>query len=761
MSSDDTAGPTPLPPDIEGDDPANPGQPIGGNSARPDRPGRQAAADNTGPGSAKAREPAVDAEPQTSSKDDRLAHDAGGREPAPAAAEPKAAPPEKAARRTRKPKADKDTAVAKDAGKDPTPKVPRKPRKFAAATELEPAPGRRQDGATGAIRDDSIPPITQGAISFLGDPDASPADFIKLDPASRAFVEYHITNQAMSAASSEAMYQRLMAMRPPVSPQAEENAHALVVAMKQNGFKIQRPAPAPQAAAASQQAPATVPAVSYTPRPLPASSQWPVQVRLGQLDIVAEKPGVPAIDPVDPARDTKHAYNVVATAHLLTKAPYVEVARDLAADLVAGDLQELRAIKDGFNRNRALNAIWESSKAQPHYKAELDKQDPDLVRALDAAQEARIAANQGSPVEAENSLEPTRAQVQQNPGTQAAPPTQAGQRGDKPGKNILGRILGAAHAAGAWLGSGATPRTATGAAAPAGWATSVSLDKPAAAAFDKSTIVPDSVARRFLRDKDDYYFPDRTPAFSDRGTRLATRGAHPEVVRSLIEIAKARGWDSIMVKGTEDFRRSAWMRAVQDGLQVKGYEPTALDLAELNAKPANNAVEKGVVLERDPLPAQQPATATAKGSASGKDVPAKDANDGSDKENDLPQTAAEASKAPDPELVKKAREFEDKKPSFVVKKHPDLAPAYALLDAAKKFAAKMLPEDAREDFVGLARRHINQQITTGQPIKNLMAYEDALQGKGAGKEENAAKGQAQEGVDLGKTPREKVVPRDR
>ncbi|KQQ96105.1 LPD7 domain-containing protein [Massilia sp. Leaf139] len=742
MSSDDTAGPTPQLPGIAADRLANPGQAIDGNGGRPDEPGRQASTDSAVAGSAKAKALAIDAEPHTSKKDPP-AHHPDGREPAAAAAQAKGAPPEKPARRTRKPKADKEGSLAEDAGKAPVPKAPRKPRKAATVAEPGPMAGQRQDGVAGATRDDGIPPITHGAISFLGNPDASPADFIKLDPASRAFVEYHITNQAMSAASSEAMYQRLMATRPPVSPQAEVNAHALAVAMKQNGFKVQRPAPAPQAATAPQQAPAprqelaTAPAVSYAPRPLPTSSQSPVHARLGGLDIAAEKPGIPAIDPTDPARDTRHAYNVVATAHLLTKTPYVELAPALAADLVAGDLQELRAIMDGFNRNRALNAIRESSKAQPHYKAELDKQDPDLGRAFDAGQEARHAARQGSRDEAENSFEPTEAQVQWNQPAQAA---QAAQHGASRGQSLLDRILGAARTVSTWLGSGTAPRAAADATAPAGSAKPVSLDKPAAAAIDKSTIVPDAVARRFLRDKDDYYFPDRTPAFSDRGTRLATRGAHPEVIRSLIEIAKARGWDAIMVKGTEHFRRSAWMQAVQAGLQVEGYKPTALDLAELHAEPANNTVEKGAVRERSAVSVGQPAASTGKGDAKGDDVPAK---------------------APDPELVKKAREFEDKKPSFVVKKHPDLAPAYALLDAAKKFAAEMLPQDAREEFVALARRHIHQQITTGQPIKNLMAYEDALQRKGAGMEKDVDKGKNHEESDQGKPPREKVVARER
>jgi hypothetical protein len=105
-----------------------------------------------------------------------------------------------------------------------------------------------------------------------------------------------------------------------------------------------------------------------------------------------------------------------------------------------------------------------------------------------------------------------------------------------------------------------------------------------------STAVPESVRKRFLQVDRDYYFPDRSPAFTDRGAKLATRGEHPEVVRALVEIAKERGWDSVTVKGSETFRRAAWMEAARSGLQVAGYKPTDLDLAELKQREPRNSI---------------------------------------------------------------------------------------------------------------------------------------------------------------------------
>jgi hypothetical protein len=87
-------------------------------------------------------------------------------------------------------------------------------------------------------------------------------------------------------------------------------------------------------------------------------------------------------------------------------------------------------------------------------------------------------------------------------------------------------------------------------------------------------------------------FPDKTPAFSDRGHRLATRGDHPEVIRSLVEIALFHEWKSISVKGSESFRCAAWVKAAGKGLKVAGYQPTPVDLADLASRPAGNSLEE-------------------------------------------------------------------------------------------------------------------------------------------------------------------------
>ena len=93
--------------------------------------------------------------------------------------------------------------------------------------------------------------------------------------------------------------------------------------------------------------------------------------------------------------------------------------------------------------------------------------------------------------------------------------------------------------------------------------------------------LPQSVRDRFVQDKRRFYFPDGAPAFRDHGKRLTTGSENTEVVRSLVEIARTRGWEEITVDGTERFRREAWRQGRLAGLDVRGYKPPAPERAAM------------------------------------------------------------------------------------------------------------------------------------------------------------------------------------
>lgn len=122
--------------------------------------------------------------------------------------------------------------------------------------------------------------------------------------------------------------------------------------------------------------------------------------------------------------------------------------------------------------------------------------------------------------------------------------------------------------------------------------------------------VPQSVRDRFVQDGHRFYFPDGAPAFKDLGRRLTTVSENTQVVRSLTEIARSRGWTEVTVTGTERFRQEAWRQARLEGLAVRGYRPSEEQQAQLIrsiARQVNRSSERVESLSAEagaPVPAQ-------------------------------------------------------------------------------------------------------------------------------------------------------------
>ena len=72
----------------------------------------------------------------------------------------------------------------------------------------------------------------------------------------------------------------------------------------------------------------------------------------------------------------------------------------------------------------------------------------------------------------------------------------------------------------------------------------------------------------------------RTVLFSDKGNKLTT-SRHPDAqtVKDMVEVAKAKGWDSVKLRGNKEFKRMAYIEMESQGIKTKGYSPIPQDLA--------------------------------------------------------------------------------------------------------------------------------------------------------------------------------------
>jgi hypothetical protein len=648
---------------------------------------------------------------------------------------------------------------------------------------------------------DVIPPVTQEAIAFLGRDNPTSDDMLKLAPASLAFVQHHYKLMARIDAMSEANYEYL-AKAKPASPAMQELIDAMVKMRRDKKSSKEQQLVATKESDPIHSTREDVPAISYSPKHLNPAAAAPAVIQRGNRANALINISASSQPPDAVVDDQSRARAVVGTAHIVMAAQTNDLTQKNAVELAANDIKTVRSIRNPKSLNLALNAMAESGQAQPIYKNVLERQAPDLVQsdqhrqaalsfshqigqwqprykeefsrqapdlvmpaqAAFIAEEGTIAHGGKKIQEAENTIEPGPVQLvsrQPESGHEVAesnvqaplPAAQALENspdaprpGAKIGKRVLHAIGGVVQKAGTWIADQGKAEQVTTKADPVASVQSVASTPitPLPAVADNSTAVPNFVASRFLRVKDEYYFPDRIPAFSDRGNKLATHGNNPEVVRSLVEIAIARGWTTITVKGTEEFRRSAWMEAAQRGLSVVGYKPSELDLAELASRPASNTVEKGTLKAEALVPAGAPLA--ERPSPIEQETRSKDT------------AVAPATKKLDPVLVEKSKDFQDKKPAFVVKKYPDLAAAYGIVEAAKRFASEKLPETAQAEFVGMARNHVIQKITAGEQIQGPRIYVPPAETIDVDKQ---IKAPAIVGSERGKSPREKAIAKER
>ena len=96
--------------------------------------------------------------------------------------------------------------------------------------------------------------------------------------------------------------------------------------------------------------------------------------------------------------------------------------------------------------------------------------------------------------------------------------------------------------------------------------------------------VPKSVTNQYVAHEGK--FLDRkseTVHFEDKGRSLSTASEDRDVIAHMVEVAKAKNWGELQLKGSEEFRRQAWIAAELAGVPTRGFKPAAQDRAALTA----------------------------------------------------------------------------------------------------------------------------------------------------------------------------------
>jgi putative DNA primase/helicase len=109
---------------------------------------------------------------------------------------------------------------------------------------------------------------------------------------------------------------------------------------------------------------------------------------------------------------------------------------------------------------------------------------------------------------------------------------------------------------------------------------------------------PEHITKYYRVEGECYYFKDNRPAFEATEKKLTTKENGGRVIKHMVDIAESKGWTEIKLKGTEDFRREAWLEARLRGLEVNGYKPKETDLAVLKMHMENRDKRSNSMEER-------------------------------------------------------------------------------------------------------------------------------------------------------------------
>lgn len=91
----------------------------------------------------------------------------------------------------------------------------------------------------------------------------------------------------------------------------------------------------------------------------------------------------------------------------------------------------------------------------------------------------------------------------------------------------------------------------------------------------------------------------------DHGDRLLTKSGRDQEILAAVALAKAKGWKTIHLTGSADFKARAWLEIVRAGLQVTGYDPSPDLRAQLEKEKAMLGTPGGASLTPDAAPDPQ------------------------------------------------------------------------------------------------------------------------------------------------------------
>jgi len=261
------------------------------------------------------------------------------------------------------------------------------------------------------------------------------------------------------------------------------------------------------------------------------------------------------------------------------------------------------------------------------------------------------------------------------------------------------------------------------------------LDDRALATSDRMSAYPDRIRRKYYVVEDTGRGGDAESrsstarvytdakgeylAFKDTGARISTRLDDANVARDMVAVAAHRGWETVTVRGSAAFRREAWLEASARDIEVRGYEPSAVDRVALGKRAAEfgrrqeiEGRSEAASPDRTGVPALDAGASALVVSRSGRDANLAGADVGRPA---LTPRGSAAQNGPGGSLSERFRTL-DRRASM---RDPALAAAHSQLALLERSLRDVFPTDARVRAVVLdaAREQVADHLGNGRTFR--------------------------------------------
>lgn len=84
--------------------------------------------------------------------------------------------------------------------------------------------------------------------------------------------------------------------------------------------------------------------------------------------------------------------------------------------------------------------------------------------------------------------------------------------------------------------------------------------------------LPSHIKEQYYVEDGNFYDKAGNIKFRDKGPRVITRGVNYKTIEHMLDVAQAKGWTSIKINGSKEFKKAMYVAALERGLEIDSWK---------------------------------------------------------------------------------------------------------------------------------------------------------------------------------------------